>query len=189
MDVLGSITPSVFPETMKVAVLSTAHLTHLDHDILESIHDGLRDPDNPILMLEDTNGGYWVHCVDYHAENTPILMFGFSPAFDNIIRQACRNGFTYVRFDSDGPIAAAFPTFEWAAPRQGVINALSAVFNDYVNMLGDALLRHGATLIAFRDLALSARATQDEIIAASLRSGAEIFKRQTYQYQVVRKAG
>lgn len=188
MDVLGSITPSAFPETMKIAVLSTAHLTHLDHDILESIHDGLSDPDNPILMLSDTNGGYWVYCVDYHEENTPIRMFGFSPAFDNIIRQAWRDGFTYVRFDSDGPIAAAFPTFEWAAPRQGVINALSAVFGDYVSMSRDASLRSGATTMAFRDLALSMRATQDEIIAASIKAGSALLIRQTYQYQVVREA-
>jgi hypothetical protein len=181
------MTKSVFQEIMKVAVLSTAHLTHLDHDILESIHDGLREPDNPILMLDDTNGGYWVYCADYDEENTPS-MFGFSPAFDNILRQAWHDGFTYVRFDSDGPIAAALPTFEWAAPRQGVINSLSAVFSDYVSVLGDAT-RSGINLMAFRDLTLSSRATQDEIIAASIKAGSALLIRQTYQYQVARKVG
>jgi hypothetical protein len=187
MDAVGSITPSLFPETMKVAVLSTAHLTHLDHDILESIHDGLRDPDDPILMLEDTNGGYWIYCAFGPENEIPnIRGFGFSTAFDFILHKAWYMGFTYVRFDSDGPIAAAFPTFEWAAPRQGVINALAAVFGDYVGMLGDDTLRKGATLMAFRDLALSTRATQDEIIAASVKAGSELLPRHTYQYQVAR---
>jgi hypothetical protein len=183
----GDVTPPAFPETMRVAVLSTAHLTHLDHDILESIHDGLRDPENPILMLADINGGYWIYCAFGPENEIPnIRGFGFSPAFDNILRKAWHEGFTYVRFDSDGPIAAAFPTFEWAAPRNGVINALAAVFGDYVSMLGDTSVRSGATLMAFRDLALSTRATQDEIIAASTQAGSALLRRHTYQYQVAR---
>jgi len=187
MDALGSITPSLFPETMKVAVLSTAHITHLDHDILESIHDGLRDPENPILMLADINGGYWIYCAFGPENEIPnIRGFGFSPTFDNILRKAWYEGFTYVRFDSDGPIAAAFPTFEWAAPRKGVINALAAVFGDYVALLGDTSVRSGATLMAVRDLALSTRATQDEIIAASIQAGSSLLLRHTYQYQVAR---
>lgn len=183
----GDVTPPAFPETMRVAVLSTAHLTHLDHDILESIHDGLRDPDDPIYMLDDTDGVYWIYCAfGPEAEIPNIRGFGFSPAFDNILRKAWHEGFTYVRFDSDGPIAATFPTFEWAAPRQGVINALAAVFGDYVAVLGDTSVRSGATLMAFRDLALSTRATQDEIVAASSQAGSALLLRHTYQYQVAR---
>jgi hypothetical protein len=193
MDALGSITPSLFPETMKVAVLSTVHLTHLDHDILESIHDGLRDPENPILMLADINGGYWIYCAFGPENEIPnIRGFGFSPTFDNILRKAWYEGFTYVRFDSDGHIAAAFPTFEWAAPRKGVIDALAAVFGDYVAVLGvfgdyvAVLGDKGAALTAFRDIALSTRATQDEIIAASTQAGSALLRRHTYQYQVAR---
>ncbi len=184
MDVLGSITPSVFPETMRVAVISTSHLTHLDHDILESIADGLEIPDKPILMLDDTNGGYWVYC-DLSCGLDGITAFGFSPAFENVLRLAGNQGFTYVRFDQDGPVADALPVFEWAPPRKEVVVALEAAL---ATMGDDMNTRSGKTLFGFRELALSARATQDEIIAASRRSGSEIFKRQTYQYQVVRKA-
>ena len=183
------MTKSVFPETMRVAVISTAHLTHLDRDILESIADGLEIPDAPILMLDDTDGGYWVYCdPTWGLDN--ITAFGFSPAFENVLRLAGNLGFTYVRFDQGGPISEALPVFEWASPRESLVAALTAAFDAYRAVMGSEMeTRSGQSLLGFRELALSARATQDEIISASLRSGAEIFKRQTYQYQVVRKAG
>ena len=187
MDALGAIPRSLFPETMKVAVLSTAHLTHLDHDILESIHDGLRDPENPILMLADINGGYWIYCAFGPENEIPnIRGFGFSPTFDNILRKAWYEGFTYVRFDSDGPIAATFPTFKWAAPRKGVVDDLAAVFSDFVTLLGMEHVRSGRMLIAFRDLTLATQATQQEIIAASINAGYTLLPQHTYQYQVAR---
>ena len=120
----------MFPEVMKVAVISTAHLTRLDHDLLEAAIDVERhagfesDWDHPFVILNDNHYGYWIYCGHEGLDgDDPYIVneaktAGFSDTLIKILVKGKQAGLSYIRFDCDGNIDDNFEKFEWSTIRE-----------------------------------------------------------------------
>jgi hypothetical protein len=107
---------SRFPETQRVAVASTAHITDEDNDILRRIAafdlvTGLEP-----WMVAAYYGGFLIRVM---MEDTDIAQLteavGLSNDASNLLQAAAAEGFHWLRIDCDGPELEGLPIHEWEA--------------------------------------------------------------------------
>ena len=97
--------------TMQVPVVSTAHITRQDADLLSKAEPGLPSNQAPHGFMGPLPGG-WLFYIGY-IEPTCYVAQGFSEAFACLIQHAQHKGQTYLRLDQDGDILKDLPTHEW----------------------------------------------------------------------------
>lgn len=96
-------------EIEKNLVVSTAHITQEDDNLLEEIAQQ-NEPDEGLIVY---GSEYWV-MVYVGPASTPNLD-RFSPAFRELFSFAQKHeeGFTFLKFDNSGEMLEGFPTFDW----------------------------------------------------------------------------
>lgn len=108
---------NAFPETMKVAVLSTGHMTLSDSRLLAKFASVRVSPSASVgIIVDATPYGWYVHISsDEKASDIAERLneLGFSRGFQFVIATAKVNKFQKVNFDQDGPESDAFQKYEW----------------------------------------------------------------------------
>lgn len=175
-----------FPETQKVAVLATSHITIRDADLLEALIDGLSLPTeaNVCSVIDDSSYGYWIYVQHESVAPQGLKAAGFSDAFVVLVTEAKKAGFTWLRLDCDGEESEAFPTFEWPTVRQDVVDKAAkqfrAIFAAQINRDSHALgcLVRGLQYGVVGKLGAHAA----ELIRAADSLGVKMSRKATYDY-------
>jgi len=105
-------------ETETIAVVSTAHVSPKDMDVLNSMI-GENIPPQPFICLE-YDCGVWVRTFwePDEAEEREIniadaMEMGLSFEAASLIRAVAEKGYTWIKLDRDGPTYDGYEVFDW----------------------------------------------------------------------------
>lgn len=101
----------------QLVLLSTAHITQKDAELLES---NILDPGILFLSREDEEAGYLIQVdiifpdIDYEGEDRKKLQDkGFSQSFLNLIDWCLKEDISYLRLAHFGSIIEELPQHDW----------------------------------------------------------------------------
>lgn len=94
-------------EIEKNLVVSSSHAMWNDFVLLSE--------EQNIITYGNPYDGFWTMVYLPFIEEHKEDLEKYSPAFREIVAFAVKHeeGFTYLKFDGDGPVLEKFPTFEW----------------------------------------------------------------------------
>ncbi len=98
------------PETRKLAIVSTAHMTEGDNSILTVIVERKPADDWPEGLLGETQYGWWF---SNHINTGNWQAFSLSMELFNTLVALFALGYDRVEFDRDGPVLPELPHFNW----------------------------------------------------------------------------
>jgi len=104
--------------SLKVADISTAHISEKDSDLLglsASYCRGEDQPNHPNLpcTVTEYEDGFFVNLANFNLDELHITCRDFSPEFQNVIRKAKEAGFDLINFDRDGETYEELHKFDW----------------------------------------------------------------------------
>lgn len=94
-------------EIHRTLVLSTAHMTQADSELL------LYSSDYGLVAYEMDEYGWMIYVNDEYLQLTVRPMTKFSDGFRQAIKLAQDNSCEWLRFDRDGPLTMLLPQYDW----------------------------------------------------------------------------
>ena len=105
-----------FPETMRVAVLSTAHMTPHDAEELNICVNARGDVYGGAskCIVDSTPYGWFVHILSEESLDAQFeRLKSFSSDFVQVMQAAKEEHYQKVLFDRDGPVSEHFAKHDW----------------------------------------------------------------------------
>lgn len=97
-------TKTINVEVQRVLVISTAHMTAEDSDML-------RHGEHPLVTHSYEEGDFVI--LNELEEKMSEIRTIFSKEFENLVVLAQKNSCEILRLDRDGPVYSQLPTFDW----------------------------------------------------------------------------